>query len=681
MGISRNIFLFWSIINVKVLLIACYSKQNVVRIASTNSFLFKNVESTEGLSVYLRSSDYFSNGGYNYDYGSYQSEYRWSFVSELKLENSSMNKISPVLFQKLSSLIKLNASDIGLVEIKRDNFEYAKNLKLLNLTKNKIERLDSVLFMHCKQLVEIDLSDNEISEVKDSAFEGISANIEKVNLSGNKIKSLKEEFLVYLIQDAKSKTVSLLLNDNQIEFIEKSSVINSKKLPLLSLQLMNNKLKASELSGISFWFLNLKNNQIESYNQSINVKYLDISGNNLQDMRILRNTTYLNAENNKITKLEIEAGSTLQTLRLSSNSLGNQILLELKHTNYLKTLALSKTALNFLKTDSFHEMKSLESLDLSQNEISSIDFGVIDGLSKLNSLNLSHNLLSDLNFHVLGSLAQVSSIDISWNKISKIVDHDSLKQILPNLSSIGIEGNDWNCEYLSRLKMSLTSQKIFVTAAQKPVKNQQSLDGISCTTKTNDTINLIEVKNDDKMAEKVNSIIDKFNSRLNDMETNKNELLTEINSLKSIIFDMKSSNLKSQLSTVNTTSIGEVRSVVEQMNNMTLEKQKLAYDQLVHKINEQNVEISKYRIDTEKLILNIKEGPAQPDQTPSNLQSSGLTSLETVLIVFVMVLLALLASVYSLRKIINSKLDRHSRPRVSRRNSTSTVVTFDNSTH
>lgn len=165
------------------------------------------------------------------------------------------------------------------------------------------------------------------------------------------------------------------------------------------------------------------------------------------------------------------------------------------------------------------------------------------------------------------------------------------------------------------------------------------------------------------------------------METNKNELLTEINSLKSIIFDMKSSNLKSQLSTVNTTSIGEVRSVVEQMNNMTLEKQKLAYDQLVHKINEQNVEISKYRIDTEKLILNIKEGPAQPDQTPSNLQSSGLTSLETVLIVFVMVLLALLASVYSLRKIINSKLDRHSRPRVSRRNSTSTVVTFDNSTH
>lgn len=681
MGTLEKILLCVVLINSKIFLTLCYSKDNVARIGSTNNFMFKNVESAEGLNKYLSSSEYYSSNGYYNSYGSYQSEYRWSSVSELKIVNASINKIPSMIFRKLTSLIKLNASEIGLVEIKRDDFEYAKNLKLLNLTKNKIEKLDSLLFMHCKQLVEIDLSENEISEVKDSTFEGISMNIEKVNLSGNKIKSLKEDFLAYLIQDAKSKIVSISLNDNQIEFIEKSSVSVAKNSTKLSLQLMNNKLKAFDLCGLSFWVLNLKNNQIESYTQPISVNRLDISENKLQALRILNDTTYLNADNNEITKLEIEDGSLLEILRLSGNGLGNQILLELKHTNYLKILALSGTALSFLKSDSFHDMKSLEILDLSQNQIQNIDFGVIDGLGELKSLNLSSNMLDELNLHVLGSLSQLNSIDISWNKISKIVDHDKLKQILPQLSSIGLEGNNWDCEYLSRMKMSLTTQKIFITAAQKPAKNQQSLDGISCTTKTNDTHNLIEVINDDKMAEKVNAVIERFNSRLNEVEANRNQVLSEINSLKAIVFDIKSTNLKSQLSSVNATNINEVKVVVEQMNNMTLEKQKLAYDQLVHKINEQNVEISKYRVDTEKLILSIKEGSPHSDTTPSNPQRSGLTSLETVLIVFVMVLLALLATVYSLRKFINSKWDQHSRQRVSRHNSTSTVVTFDNNAH
>lgn len=677
MGIGIKFFLYWILMNTNIFLGACYSKENVVPVGKNNAFQFKNVESTEALSSYLSSSDYYSSSSY-YHNGDYYSSYRWSSLTELKFVNSSLKKIPPIMFQKWSNIVKLNASEIGLVEIKRNDFEFAKNLKFLNLTKNNIEKLDSLLFMHCKKLVEIDLSENQISEVKGTTFEGISVNIEKVNLSGNKIKSLPQDFLTAFVQEAKSARVSILLNDNEIEFIEQSSASVEKILPQLSLELMNNKLKAFELSGLTFWSLILKNNEIESYSQSIKVDYLDVSDNKLQELRILKNSSYVNADNNRIAKLEIEAGSALETLRLSGNSLGNQNLLVLKNTKYLKTLALSETSLNFLAADSFQDMKSLESLDLSQNQIPSIYFGLFDGLGKLNSLNLSNNMLSDLNFHVLGSLSLLASVDISWNNISKIVDHESLRQILPNLLSIGLEGNDWNCEYLSRMKMSLTSQKILIAAAQKPVKNQQSLDGISCSTAANDTMSSIEVKNDDKMAEKVNVIIGKFNSRLNEVESNKNQLLTEINSMKSIVFDIKTSNLKSQLSSVNATNINEVRTVVEQMNNMTLEKQKLAYDQLVHKINEQNVEISKYRIDTEKLILNIKEGSSNTGDTPSIPQRSGLTSLETVLIVFVMVSLALLVSVFSARKLINSKWDQLSRHRVSRRNSTSTVVTFDN---
>lgn len=91
---------------------------------------------------------------------------------------------------------------------------------------------------------------------------------------------------------------------------------------------------------------------------------------------------------------------------------------------------------------------------------------------------------------MLSTMTLLTSLDISGNHIAELENYEHLHQILPRLSSLGLEGNRWNCQYLSKLIISLKSQNISIMKPTRSIKNAFNLSGHACST------NVTEVSSD-----------------------------------------------------------------------------------------------------------------------------------------------------------------------------------------
>lgn len=638
-----------------------------------NSYEIQDVKSTHELDAFMSEiSDYF----YFNDNGIYTHQYKQSVQKIAIKQGSTLSLIPTKVFEKFANLAEFSAVDVFFEEINRDDFESAKSLFYLTLQSNQIKRLDNMVFMHCKKLVEVDLSSNEISYIHDNAFEGMSSSIKKIDLSNNKIAFLKEDSLILLLKGVAFSNEDITLNftGNQIEEVVPSNQTVAKAFPLVYLALIKNKLKAFECTALKFSFLDLENNEVESLNAETSFQQLDVSNNKLDRLFIRNTVNFVKAVNNKLTNITIEKESQLDTLILSGNKLGNEFLLQLKGLKRLQILELSATNLTELSVDTFAEQDILETLRLDHNSISSIGHGVFAHQTNLINLNISYNALKSIDLHVFGALSSLENIDISRNNISSIEDYESLHQILSKLSTIRLEGNSWSCRLLAKMRNSLKIQNVSIISPQRRVTNITNFDGFACF-ENSELIAPVESSNVGALA--VNSVIEKVND-LNLKSSKSTQELENISSmilqLKKDVLELQSTHLASQLS--NSSDITEVRSLFEKMINVTLEKQKLAYDQLLRKIN---VEIENLKAEVEK---EVSEKNAI--DTPGSLtliQSHSFTRLEIVLIIFFLFTIALLTifSVQQTRRYVNKKLDQIARHRVSRRNSVSTVVTYDNS--
>lgn len=461
---------------VLILAIGRTNSWSLVRLGET-FYGIRDVKSAEDLNDYssvLRTYDTFN----YWTYGMYNSGYQyWSAVKKISIINSTMEKISSNLFSKFT-LTELVAVKVGLKEINREDFSSAGTLEILNLSDNQIAKMDNMLFMNCKKLITLDLSKNEINFVHENAFEEISKDIQKIDLSFNKIKIIKEETLLLVLKTASALNVTIDLNDNEIEEVTTSKQNTAGNLTLVRLNLMNNKLKALELSQLNSQWLNVESNELSTL--SAKFAELCVNNNKLGELHIRNTTVHVSAFNNPLTKLTVEADA-LETLHLSGNKLGDTILLKIKHAKKLNKLSLSDTLLRSLAVDSFADMENLEELSLANNAISSVSFGQFSHQKKLKQFNISYNSLDTIDLHVLATLSALETLDISSNSISAINDLEIIQNLLPNLNSISLEGNKWNCEYLSKAKINLTSQDIQIVPPRNPIKDRVNFQGIECS--------------------------------------------------------------------------------------------------------------------------------------------------------------------------------------------------------
>lgn len=271
----------------------------------------------------------------------------------------------------------------GRIEsIAYDDFAHAGNLERL-IFGNQLKVIPGLAFEPLSNLKVLDLTWNKVTSIQENGFKGLS-NLKTLKLSRNQLQKFKLHTFenVPILEE-------LLLNNNQIETIEDGTFTLAN---LRRLDLSHNKLR--ELSNLIFIdckkleYLDLRSNHITSIKRSLynlnNLQYLNLDNNRVSDVYFralarLPALEYISIENNgpalndNIFFSESSAGgskSAVKNLLLSGNELKNREIL-------VRLWALG--------------LNHLETLHIDNNAFEYIDFHPINVFPKLREINLGKN--------------------------------------------------------------------------------------------------------------------------------------------------------------------------------------------------------------------------------------------------------------------------------------------------
>jgi Leucine-rich repeat (LRR) protein len=424
-------------------------------------------------------------------------------VTIVDISESKLPKIPPKIFLTFKNLKKLIVSSVNLEEI-----AHLKNLEIFRGPSNLVTEIKKNTFENCTDLRIIDLSFNKIESIAADSFEMLE-NLTDLNLNSNLLKGIDPhtfsgcQMLIYLN-----------LNGNRLEYLAEETfeyLFNLEELYLGSNQL-------SEISSCQFadlkrlQILHLENNKFESLNASLlqsleSLKELDISSNYLT---VLGEDTFKGNQNlqtllvsgNQIDKIHpktFDGLPSIQTLDFSGNvcidknfKILNGVLKEMKkdlarcfanyfnftdscqfellstgYTCLYKTVTVLENQKYFVlgvhregKTDSdvvsvkfessklskipeeiFVEFDNLEELNVESSGLKSIK--PLKNCNKLEAFKGSKNEIEGLNQQVFQACPNLRSIDLSWNKISKLsasIFAKNLKLLVVDLSHNLING-------------------------------------------------------------------------------------------------------------------------------------------------------------------------------------------------------------------------------------------------
>ncbi|XP_035784790.1 uncharacterized protein LOC118462840 [Anopheles albimanus] len=223
------------------------------------------------------------------------------------------------------------------------------------------------------------------------------------------------------------------------------------------------------------------------------VEDLSLVGMGVRKLLVWRSLKHLSAYNNSIETLEFDDGLSAKAgteYELTSLVLNGGLLKTVpplgSRFNRLKLLSLDNNLLEEVKLEDFLGLTQLQSLSLASNRLIKVEFGASlpdhagFALFKLMHLSLAGNQLLTLNVTgwELGSLA---SLDLSANNLYLLAGNlDSLAA----LKELRYAQNDWNCEWLSKVQLHLTSEAITIAdrepAGRCAESSMKELQGICC---------------------------------------------------------------------------------------------------------------------------------------------------------------------------------------------------------
>lgn len=279
------------------------------------------------------------------------------------------------------------------------DFVNAKNLQHLTIN-NQIEVVPSYVFANAKNLTSIILSKNRIHHIENNAFAGLDR-LEQLGLGKNQLKDLNRTNFAGL-----PKLNYLNLRDNAIETIEDGTfalpslgelILSKNKLRTLSDHIFDG---APVLRNIA-----IDNNALEHIGLS---------------MYKLHNAARIVLYQNKIEDIDI---------------------LEFSKLPELTTLWLRESGFNF----------SNRSIDQYQPHGSKVTY-----------LDISANNLSDNDdFKKLAIFKELKTLVLDGNQYKEInLGNRTIREQFPDLETIHLSQNKWNCEWLRRTLDELKNDHI-----------------------------------------------------------------------------------------------------------------------------------------------------------------------------------------------------------------------------
>lgn len=409
-----------------------------------------------------------------------------NYCYRIKFTNSSFQEFPENFFDKMKEfeVREIVAKNVGLNKITSDDFMMAENVVNLKLSSNQIESLFERNFMHLENLKSLDLSSNFIRNIHNEAFDTMAANFSKIDLSRNRLISFKEKFLMDMSKTPEGPEI--LLNSNEIYMVEPVDFLNtygSVKRRIKLLDLSSNKLKVFGLPSLNFTSLRLNNNMLEKL-LTPTVRDLEMNDNRMQEIYISSSMVNLSASNNRINEIQCDQSLRIERLRLAKNNIFSDVFNCLKYTRSLKTLDLSNNPLGFLNVDSFSEATQLEELNLASTDLKKLSFGLFGQQSNLRYLDISGNDLGKIDYYMLASLSSLEAINIGGNKLKEFSGYKKLREISKSFDSIGLENNNWKCDYLGKMWLKFNQKQINVMDPKNPMKTKSNIGGIKCFSKS-----------------------------------------------------------------------------------------------------------------------------------------------------------------------------------------------------
>jgi hypothetical protein len=290
----------------------------------------------------------------------------------------------------------------------------------------------------------LNLANNFIEKINVKSFE--NSNLFDIDLSYNKQESFNENFL---------QSFTTRENDYNRYFVIDLSFNKIKEF----IPINKDRTRAKK----KFVYI-LNNNKLQT---------LDVSGFAMK----------IAADRNEINRLECADGcANLNILSVAHNKLKNDEHFNnfMKMIPNLHILDLSYNPFNYFNLDTFSEIGNLKELNVSST-VFSFDFGHFSHLPYLINLNISYNNLNQISFKIFSGLEMLNVLDISGNNLNDIIfDYTKVNKILPRLSKIGLEGNNWSCEELVDMKTYWKSVSLDVIRPNQRLTARKNVIGIGC---------------------------------------------------------------------------------------------------------------------------------------------------------------------------------------------------------
>uniref|UniRef100_A0A3P8TY82 TLR4 interactor with leucine rich repeats n=1 Tax=Amphiprion percula TaxID=161767 RepID=A0A3P8TY82_AMPPE len=278
---------------------------------------------------------------------------RYSNLIRLNLQYNEIGSIHPKAFEKLSKLEELYLGHNLLSDIPAGTLEPLKKLTILCGNNNDIKKITPELFSNLDNLVKLRLDGNSLEVLQDSVFNSLTGlhylhlesnklrhihrnafskltNLRFLNLAHNKQTAVRN---VLTFSQLRALT-TLLLSENEIQFIGNHAFQNLKKLSKLSLS--NNRISRMDtgaLKGLS------------------SLRELLIDGNELVE----------------IPAVLLDPLEHIEELDFSRNRISNVDSLAFSRLKHLKVLKLKNNLLTSLSGDIFALNNVLYDLDLHGN--------------------------------------------------------------------------------------------------------------------------------------------------------------------------------------------------------------------------------------------------------------------------------------------------------------------------
>ncbi|EAT46215.1 AAEL002583-PA [Aedes aegypti] len=361
--------------------------------------------------------------------------------SELILFES---QLSPNAFLRLSSLSELKIESCKLLHLPEGAFEGMLALKKLSVnTRNyewgagKVLELQPSSMKGLKELQNLDLSDNNIRALPDGFLCPLT-NLKVLNLTNNRIRSTESLGLAGKTCSGGSEIQTLNLSYNEIMRIpENWGVSRLRRLQHLNLEYNNiTELHGDALAGLSsLRTLNLSYNHLETLPAGLlagsrELREIHLQGNQLYELprgifHRLEQLLVLDLSRNQLSSHHVDNGTFSGLIRLVELHLAHNALTRIdsktfKELYFLQNLDLRNNSIGYIEDNAFLPLYNLHTLHLSENRLHTLDDRLFNGLYVLSKLTLNNNLISIVERNVFKNCSDLKDLDLSSNQLTEV---------------------------------------------------------------------------------------------------------------------------------------------------------------------------------------------------------------------------------------------------------------------